>query len=181
MSRVMNRFASLLPHVCLLLAVLVPVSVIAIIAIVPAANLAMSLDLSEHARAQLQLQLGWERRFIATLICLLPAGSLAYALMNARSALRRFNSGEYFSASAIRGIRGFGAGIFWSGLLTLVAAPPAMYVLTYVSDGTHSSHPLNIRVDMSTLVMLAIGGILWQIASMMQRAAEIAEENRQFV
>ena len=170
MPSLVSRFATPLPHVCLLLAILAPVAVIAIIATASAESLAMGLDLSVRMHAQMEF--GWERRFIAALIALVPVSCLSYALLKARDSLKRFNSGEYFSASAIAGIRGFGAGIFWSGLLTLVLAPIAIFALT----GRNV-----LRLDMSTLVMLTVGGILWQIASTMQRAAEIAEENRQFI
>jgi hypothetical protein len=179
MSRIANRFAGVLPHFCLLLAILVPVGVIWIISILPAEFMTRGLRLSEAPHALPHL--GWERRFIVALICLLPAGFLSYALLNARSSLQLFNHGEYFSASAIRGIRSFGAGIFWSSVLTIAATPLAMFVLTTNSDGARAGHTIAWRFDASTLVLLAIGGILWQIASMMQRAAELAEENRQFV
>jgi uncharacterized membrane protein YidH (DUF202 family) len=179
MSRIVNRLAGVLPHFCLFLAIAAPLSLILIIAMVPAEKLTLAMNISERAHALPHL--GWERRVLATLICLLPVGCLSYGLMHARSSLRRFNSGEYFSASAIRGIRSFGAGIFWSSLLTLAVAPLAMYTLTRYSEGTHTGRTLMFRLDVSTLVLLAIGGIIWQIASMMQRAAELAEENRQFV
>lgn len=179
MSRIVSRLGGFLPHFCLFLAILAPVLLVWIIAVIPAEQLTQNLRISEAPHALPHL--GWERRFIVALIGLIPTGCLSYALINARSALRRFNKGEYFSAPAIRSIRSFGAGIFWSSLLTIPVTPLAMYALTSVSEGTHSSHTMMWRFDMSTFVLLTIGGILWQIAAMMQRAAELAEENRQFV
>jgi len=175
MPPVVNRAARLLPHICLLLAILAPATLIAIMTLASDQTLAMGMNIPEGTRAQIEIS--WQRRLIATLILLLPTGCLSYALTKARSSLRQFNRGEYFSASSIRGIRGFGAGIFWSGLLALAIGPFA----TMIALGSHATRTLMIRIDVSTLVMLAIGGILWQIASMMQRAAELAEENRQFV
>ena len=179
MSRIANRLAGVLPHVCLLLAILAPVSIVWILSIIPADDLVRGMHLSGTSRALPPI--GWERRLIVTLICLVPTGCLSYALMNARGALRRFNKGEYFSAPAISGIRSFGAGIFWSSLFTFAVTPLGMFVLTRYSDGTQAGHTMYWKFDMSTFVLLAIGGILWQIASMMQRGAELAEENRQFV
>lgn len=179
MSRILNPLAGVLPHFCLFLAILAPVVLVWIIAVIPAEQLTQNLRISEAPHVLPHL--GWERRSIVALICLVPVSFLSYALINARSALRRFNKGEYFSAPAIRSIRSFGAGIFWSSLITIPATPLAMYALTAFSEGTHSSHTTVWRFDMSTFVLLTIGGILWQIAAMMQRAAELAEENRQFV
>ena len=179
MPPLVNRVARLLPHVCLLLAILAPVAVIALLALVPTEFFTKSLVFPESARAHLEFGAG--KRLIAALILLLPVGCMSYALMNARSSLRRFNKGDYFSASAIRGIRGFGAGIFWSGILTLTMKPIAVFILTSIAGGTLSAGGPVLRIETDHVLMLVIGGILWQIASMMQRAAELAEENRQFV
>jgi hypothetical protein len=179
MSRIANRLAGVLPHFCLLLAILTPVLVIWIIAVIPAEQLTRAMRLSETTH--LLPHLGWGRRVIVALICLLPSGCLSYALIRARSSLLRFNKGEYFSPSAIRDIRSFGAGVFWSSVLTFLASPLSMYVLTRYSEGNRAGSTVMWRFDLSTMVLLAIGGILWQIASMMQRGAELAEENRQFV
>jgi len=173
MPPIVNRLARLLPHVCLLLAILVPATAIAIMALIPVETFLASLKLSASPLPEF----GWEQRSIAALILLLPSGCLSYALMKARSSLRRFNRGDYFSASAIRDIRGFGAGIFWSGMVKFAVWP----LVTLVVTGMYSARSLLMGLGTSTLVMLTIGGILWQIASMMQRAAELAEENRQFV
>jgi hypothetical protein len=178
MNRTLRILARLLPGFCVLLAILTPLVTIWVLWIVSPGFLTKVLHISEVTLSQ---DFGWWPRCVMVLIGLLPAACLSYGLLNARSALARFSRGEFFSAAAIRGIRGFGAGVFWSGVLAIAIQPVALTVITLFLDASPPQWSMLINVDTATLVMLTIGGILWQIASMMQRGADLAEENRQFV
>ena len=114
-----------------------------------------------------------------TALGMLPVSCVAYALFSARSVFMGFARGEYFSLKTVKCIRGFAVGIFTSGMTGLISPPLIGLILTL--NAPAGTRALAINVGSHELLMLLIGGIMWQISNVMARAAALAEENSQFI
>ncbi len=108
-----------------------------------------------------------------------PVALLSYGLLRARSCFQQFARGDYFTPRAISGLQGFSGGTFLAGVTGVFAAPLASLALTLGSGAGRSSITLNLGSH--ELLLMLFAAIVWQIAAALVRAAQLAEENAQFV
>ncbi|OYT93051.1 MAG: hypothetical protein CFE43_05980 [Burkholderiales bacterium PBB3] len=116
---------------------------------------------------------------VAFSIGMLPVCCMSYGLLRARQCFMGFVRGETFSLGTVIHLRGFAAGLLVSSLTGLVAPPLMTVLLTWgAPEGQRS---MAVALGAQHLLMLLFAGIVWQIAHVMSRAIEIADENAQIV
>lgn len=173
-----HRLGAVCASACPVLAVLLPAGVCVFWATASAETVAAGID---PARAATLFPGGlapWQRATGAAL-SLVPAGAMAWALLEARRCLLRFAAGAYFSRDSVHRLRGFARGLFWAALGGILVAPLTSLALTAANPpGTRA---LAVSVGSDQLLGLLTAGILWTIAGAMARAADLADENAQFV
>lgn len=110
---------------------------------------------------------------------MVPGAIAMYGFWRLRRLFGLFAAGQYFSAEAIRCVRGFGLAALAYG----VAAPVARLLITLLV--TFSNPPgerlLLIRISSDDLAILFLGGAFYVIAWVWTRAKEISDENAQIV
>jgi Protein of unknown function (DUF2975) len=174
-----HRASRALAVCCLLLAVLLPLaSVFALANQWPKAMLTVLDDASLPDRDAVLVAAGFTRQLIAALIGLLPVALMSYAMVIAYRCFSGFARGEYFSRSAVITLRAFARAMFVTALACMVVPTLAVLVLTMGGPGQAS---LVVSVGSQHLVLLLFAGVVWQMARVMAKAVEIAEENAQFV
>lgn len=116
---------------------------------------------------------------LAVLVGMLPVCATAYGLLRARSCFLGFVRGEVFSLRTVSHLAGFASGIFVAAISALVVPSLVGLLLTlYAPDGKHA---LVLNIGSDALLMLLFAGVVWQIARVMAKAVELAEENAQIV
>lgn len=120
----------------------------------------------------------WQR--VAALgISLVPTGLIVVGLGRLRTSFRHLAHGSFFTPPAIGGLRGFAAAMFMSGLAALVA--PSLLSLVLTATNGPGQRQLVVNLNTGQLLLLMMSTLVWIVAAVMERAAAIEEENRQFV
>ncbi len=116
-------------------------------------------------------------RIVAIATALLHLLPLSWGLVRLRVCLAHFAAGRPFDAEGIAGLRDFALGTGLSALAKPVAGTLFILALSW-NEG-----PKQIAVEISSDVMLLalFAAVVASLAWAMEKAAVIAEENRQFV
>jgi hypothetical protein len=118
-------------------------------------------------------------RFLGGALAMVPALMLARGLYLAHSCLLRFARAEFFTAGAVADLRGFARWSFYAAVASALASTVIGLALTILNPAGHRE--LAISVGSQELVGLLLSGIFWIMAGVLGRAAQVADENRQFV
>jgi len=175
------RLSAVLAAGCGLLAILLPIADAYYLSVSGPQVLAEKLGIAaalQH-RAGLTNGLAIWRHALIVIVGLLPVVLISYGLLRARRCFRAFARGEYFSLAAVSGLRGLAAGMFFSSLAGLLVPPLSSAILTVGAVGHGGS--IAVNVSSNELLLMLFGGIVWQIAAVLGKAARLAEENAQFV
>jgi hypothetical protein len=121
---------------------------------------------------------GWQRA-AGAMICLVPALLLSWGLLRARQCLAAFARGDFFATDVVKGLRDYAAASFWAAVAGALSVPVLSVVLT--SANPPGRHELSLDLSGAQALGVLSAAILWVIASVMARAADIARENEQFV
>jgi hypothetical protein len=119
------------------------------------------------------------QRVLAVVIGLLPVACMAYGLVRASQCFTGFARGAVFSLGTVQHLRGLAAGLLGAGLAGLLA--PTLLGLLFTWGAPTGQHALAVSLGSQQLLMLLFAGIVWQIAHVMVRAREIADDNAQIV
>ncbi len=113
------------------------------------------------------------------LAILIGIGLFVWALWSARRVFVGIGRGEYFSKTTILGVRNFALAV----LLYMTVAPLARTAASalYMTHFEHGTFTLEFAMSGSLMLMLIFSGAIALVAAVMAHAAEIDEENRQFV
>ncbi len=106
-------------------------------------------------------------------------GLFIWALVSARRVFAGIGRGQSFARGTILGVRNFALAV----LLYMTLAPAARTVASalYLGRFEHGSFTLEFGLSTSLLLMLIFSGAVALVSTVMAQAAEIEDENRQFV
>lgn len=169
------RLSALLALICLALIVVSVVMTLLILVLLPeVATERLSLPAADAA-ADPAFTVAQRVSIVVT--GLVPLAFVIYALLRARDCFSRFSRGEFFTAEVVGSLRGFAAGIaLW--ILTGWLSTPVLSLLLTLGE---EEKTLSIGFSLSGAMTLLFAAIVWQIAHIMRRAMEIADENAQFI
>jgi hypothetical protein len=174
-----GRLSAVCAWACLVLAVLLPAAVCVFWAVTPADSVAARIDAGRGAALLFPDGLAAWQRATGAALSLIPTGLMAWALVEAWRCLRRFAAGAFFARDAVRRLRGFARGLFWAALGGILVGPLTSLALTAANPP--GGRALAISLGSDQLLGLLMAGILWTIAGAMAEAADLADENAQFV
>jgi Protein of unknown function (DUF2975) len=174
-----QRLSRYLAWLCLALAVLLPVAAAVALSGASVSDVVTKLGggSASASGGALIAQPGW-RPMAAWIIGMLPVAIIAYALLRARQSFLLMSQGEYFTRPTVANLRSFAAAMFAAALASAVV--PTLVTLLLTSGGSGKT-TLSVSLSSQHLVLLLFAGVVWQMARLMAKAAEIAEENAQFV
>lgn len=118
-------------------------------------------------------------RLVGFAISMVPVAALVFGLFAARRCFAAFAEGNVFSREAIGGLRAFAFAVTISALLTPLAGAGLSLLLSASSQSPTRSIVLNVGSD--SLLALFFAAMIAIIAWVLSEAAEIADENQQFV
>jgi hypothetical protein len=104
---------------------------------------------------------------------------VSYGLVRAGRCFARFARNEYFTASVVRDLRAFAAGVFAAGVTGLLVPSLVGYLIN--TWGAVNALRVGIELSSHQVLLLLFSAAVWQIAAVMARAGAIAEEHAQFV
>jgi hypothetical protein len=113
------------------------------------------------------------------LALLVGIGLFVWALWSARRMFVGIGRGEYFAKGTILGVRNFALAV----LLYMTVAPATRTAASalYMTHFEHGTFTLEFAMSGSLMLMLIFSGAIALVSSVMAHAAEIDEENRQYV
>lgn len=119
------------------------------------------------------------QRIAAALVGLMTTLPLAWGFLRLRVCLASFAAGRPFASQGIAGLRDFAIGGLLAALGRFLGHTLMSLVLTWTATPGHRQLAASIDADTLLLAMFAasIAALVWA----MEKAAAIAEENRQFV
>lgn len=120
---------------------------------------------------------GW-RTLLIFALTMIPVALMAAALLQASRCLAAFARRQYFSALAVRYMRGFSAFVFLAGVAGMLVPTLVVLVATTAGPGPAS---LTLSFGSDDLFLLLFAGISWQIARVLGRAVALAEDHAQIV
>lgn len=128
-----------------------------------------------HPNATAELQGDLLYRFAL----LIGIGLFVWALWSARRIFVGIGRGEYFAKGTILGVRNFALAV----LLYMTVAPIARTAASalYMTRFEHGTFTLAFAMSGTLMLMLIFSGAVALVSTVMAHAAEIDEENRQFV
>jgi len=118
-------------------------------------------------------------RPLGATLAIIPPLLLGWGLLLANRCLRRFGRGEFFTSATVADLRGFARWTFYGAVAGLLAPTVIGLVLTILN--TAGPKELTLRIGSQEIVALLMSGVFWIMAGVLARAAEVADENRQFV
>ncbi|ARP88637.1 DUF2975 domain-containing protein [Bordetella genomosp. 9] len=124
-------------------------------------------------------ELTWWQLLGAVLISSVPLLALINGLRHLRALFREYAMGAYFSSQAAVHLGKTGCAVAWWVLLETLCEPILSVWLTLLR-GT-GQRIVSLSFDNSDIVALFISASIAVIARILGRAAELYEENRQFV
>jgi len=175
-----HRISAFLAVACLALAIAIPAFALYGLCTTPPEVWLERLGVKSSSPAgELGFQIAPWQSGLATLIGMLAVCAMAYGLLRARLCFLGFVRGEAFSLGTVRHLRGFAIGMFASALAGLLSPPLISVLLTLGAPAGHRS--LTLGLGANEVLMLLFAGIVWQIAHVMTRAVELADEHAQIV
>lgn len=170
------RLSKYLATLCVVLALALPVCIAIAWTQTDAAELGIKAGLG--LKTIQQALSGWQR-ICGALLTAVPAGMLIVGLLHARACFRLFAAGRYFELATVRHLRGLAA---WTGasIISSVPASAALSVLLTLQNGP-GHRQLTLGISSSQILLLFFAALVWVIAAVMARAADLAEEHAQFV
>lgn len=179
-KRNQQGLSRLLAWGCLTLAVLLPAAALTTSLQVSSVDLLIQLGIRLPLGADPHsLAIASWQHVLATGISLLPVCAVTYALWSAQKCFRGFVRDEVFSLGTVRHLRSFAAGLLLSSIASLLAPTAIVWLLTL--NAQKGSQVLTVSLQSQQLLMLLFSGIVWQIAYVMTRAVELAEDNAQII
>ncbi|MDO1581457.1 hypothetical protein [Rhizobium oryzicola] len=116
-------------------------------------------------------------RVVAILTALLHLLPLSWGLLRLRVCLKRFSAGRPFDVEGIAGLRDFALG----AVLSAVAKPVASMLLMLALSWEAGPKRIVIEISSEVMILALFAGVVAALAWAMQKAAQLAEENSQFV
>jgi len=113
------------------------------------------------------------------LLYLIPLTIVLYVLWNVRLLFECYGRGEVFSAEPANYIRKVGMAMVANVFVSVFIRSMGSVLLTF--DNPAGSKQLSISLSGDIYLLLLMGGLLIVIGWVMQEAARISEENRQFI
>lgn len=110
---------------------------------------------------------------------LLPLAAITYALWGIFRLFGAYAAGEIFSEPANRHLVRIGRSIVAFVPLQTFATAAGSYIVT--RHAPPEAQRLVVAVDVSDLLVLVLGGLLWVIGWVMAEATRIADENRSII
>lgn len=169
------RLANVLSAACLLFAIALP-TISLYMSFTQVGTLIEGLHLPKPVN---QASLSLFQRIAAALIDTSSPLLQAYGLLCARRCFESFARGDFFTPQVVKGLRGLASGLFFAIVASLVVTPLLSLLLTM--NAPPGGHVVSAGVNSDQLHKLLFVGIFWQIAAVMTRAVNLAEENSQFV
>jgi hypothetical protein len=172
-----DRSARRLARICRAIAiVLVPVVVVVLLLDWPNAMLAAlaadEIDLDISAISSWRLATTFA-------LAVVPVSLMAIALWRASRCLQLFGRREYFSAPAVRHLRGFSAFVLLAAIAGIVVPTLAIVLLT-IGLGPGKGQ-LIVSLGTDDLFLFLFAAVSWQIALVLGRAVALAEDHAQIV
>ena len=118
-------------------------------------------------------------RPLGAALATIPSLLLARGLFLAHSCLRRFGRSEFFTPGVIADLKGFARWSFFAAVAGVLATTIIGLTLTILNPA--GPRELAVSLEPQDLVGLLLSGIFWIMAGVLGRAAQVADENRQFV
>ena len=175
-----QRINAFLAAACLALAIVLPAFTLYGLCTTPSEIWLARLGVkSSSPTGPLGFQIALWQSGLATLIGMLAVCAIAYGLLRARLCFLGFVRGEAFSLGTVRHLRGFAIGMFASAIAGLLSPVLISVLLTLGAPAGRRS--LVLGLGSSEVLMLLFAGIVWQIAHVMTRAVELADEHAQIV
>jgi hypothetical protein len=166
------RASRVLAAACLLLALILPIATIYGLSLSWPQALTATLS-PAHAAAPPMPRLA-----AATVLALLPAALMAYALVIASKMFVSFSRGEYFTLNSVQRLRGFARAMCVAALAGIVVPLVIGWVLT---AGTPAATALSVALSSHQAILLMFACVVWQMASVLAKAVALADENAAFV
>jgi hypothetical protein len=174
----LRRLSGGLSKVCLLLAIVLPVTVAGVCASWSDADWWHHAPVTSPPAALVQPLANWQR-ITLLLLALLPVSTLAAALLRARTCLAGIAAGAFFAPGTVAALRGFAAGVCAATLLGALVTTLGSAVLTY--ELGHGQRQLAVHFGSHELLQLLVAGLTWVVAGALAEAQALADENAQFV
>jgi hypothetical protein len=119
-------------------------------------------------------------RLITTFaLAVVPVSLMAIALWRASQCLQVFGRCEYFSAEAVRHLRGFSAFVLLAAIAGIIVPTLAIVLLT-IGRGPGKGQ-LTVSLGTDDLFLILFAAVSWQIARVLGRAVALAEDHAQIV
>lgn len=112
---------------------------------------------------------------ISGVVALVAPILLSVALLIVSRCFTSFSEGVYFSLLNAKRLSGFGRWIVLSGCAGLMA--PTIQGLVLTAHAAVGERVFLIELGSGPLLSLLIGGLIWALARLMEKASELAEEN----
>lgn len=119
------------------------------------------------------------QRLAAALVALLSVLPLAWGMARLRTCLVSFAAGRPFASEGIAGLRDFALGGLIAALAQAIGQTAMSLVLTWTAAPGHKQ--VSIQLDSNTMLLALFAGTIAALAWALEKAAAIAEENRQFI
>jgi|GEM_PF-1267945 len=104
---------------------------------------------------------------------------LALAVRNVRQLFNRFQRLEFFSPRTLDNVVSFGVWLIAFAVADLISDPLRSILLTY--DNPPGQRVLSITLEGKEVFLLVLGALMLLFGWILREAAQIADENRQFV
>ena len=108
-----------------------------------------------------------------------PLGAILFALWNIFRLFEAYASGEIFSSAASRSLVRIGRSVVLFVPLQVAATAFGSFIVT--RHAPPEAQRVIIALDVSDLLVLVLGGLLWVIGWIMAEATRIADENRAII
>ncbi|MDF1791398.1 MAG: DUF2975 domain-containing protein [Thalassobaculaceae bacterium] len=112
-------------------------------------------------------------------ISLVPAAIGMWGFLNLARLFGRFAQGDLFDTDNATRLRRFALSLL--GVVPAKVVAHALLSVWLTRDAAAGAHQLQISLSSTDVVLLAIGMLMVALATVLREAAEIADENRQFV
>ncbi|MBS0246680.1 MAG: DUF2975 domain-containing protein [Proteobacteria bacterium] len=118
-------------------------------------------------------------RALAFVVAMLPLAALIYGLLSARRCFKAFVAGDVFSRRTIGHLMAFAVAIAASAILKPFAGAVLSALLS--ASTVTGTKTLAFHIGSDTLIALIFAGTFAIIAWVMTEAADLSDENKQFV
>jgi hypothetical protein len=117
-------------------------------------------------------------RMLVIAIAMTPVLAMSRALWIASRCLRDFAAGNYFIRANVLRMRDFARWMLIAVVLGMLVTPALSLILGRGEGGIGA---VQVSLSSSQLLLLVFAGFVWQIARVFAKAVALAEENAQFV